>query len=533
MRSIPVLLLLAGCSENSLIENGKNIEDVDAGLEPDIEVTPTAIDFGSVAVGDPSISEVVTVTNVGDAALQISDIRLEDPSTPYSYSAIGSVLLQPASSTTFTVTFEPITASAVGTNVLVSSNDPDEAVVPVALSANGIAPAILVEPEVYDFGDLYIGCEVGVPVTITNVGNSDLEISSFEYSTASVTELTFDHDPATNGDLPWSLAPSESRVVTVYYGPLDEYNDSGTLRIASNDPMRPTAQATQSAEGSLYGENLDVFEQPIRGMSDILFTVDWSCSMYDDIERVQNNFSVFISTLATLDADYQVSAMVSDDGCTLGDEPFITGEMSADDQQTVFDALIGTGMNAGSYTEMGFTILEAATTSTNTGSGGCNEGILREDATLAMVGVTDEVEQSANSWSYYVSLFQSLKSDADDLVVHAIAGDYPSGCGGNEPGRGWYEASVATGGLFLSICAEDWASHLEALAEGSAQNLSSFALTELPVEETIVVRVDGIRTTTGWTYATEGNSIDFDEEHVPLGGSTIEIEYALFGDCDG
>lgn len=533
MRSVAILVLLAGCSENALVQNDKNIEDVDAGLEPDIEVSPSAIDFGSVAVGDPSVTEVVTVTNVGDASLQISDIALENPNAPYSYSAVGSVLLEPQASTTFTVTFEPSTSEDASTNVLVSSNDPDEAVVPVALTANGIAPAIQVDPEVYDFGDLYIGCEVGVPVTITNVGNSDLVVSSFEYSTASVTELTFDHDPATNGDLPWTLAPGDARQVTVFYGPLDEYNDSGTLRIASNDPMRPTAQATQSAAGSLYGENLDVFEQPIRGLSDIIFTVDWSCSMADDIARVQDNFSVFVTTLATLDADYQVSAVVTDDGCTLGDEPFITPEMSADDQQTIFDTLLGTGMNAGSYTEMGFTILEAATTSTNTGSGGCNEDVVREDASLALVGVTDEVEQSANSWSYYVSLFQSLKADPDDLLIHAIAGDYPSGCGGNEPGRGWYEASVATGGLFLSICAEDWASHLEALAEGSAQNLSSFALTELPVEQTIVVRVDGIRTTTGWTYDATGNSVDFDEEHVPLGGSTVEIEYALLGDCDG
>ena len=128
--------------------------------------------------------------------------------------------------------------------------------------------------------------------------------------------------------------------------------------------------------------------------------------------------------------------------------------------------------------------------------------------------------------------FQSLKSDSDDLVIHAIAGDYPSGCGGNEPGTGWYEASVATGGLFLSICATDWASHLEALAEGSAADLSSFELTDWPVAETIVVRIDGITTTTGWEYNETDNSVDFDESSIPEGGSTIEIEYALFGDCE-
>jgi hypothetical protein len=47
-----------------------------------------------------------------------------------------------------------------------------------------------------------------------------------------------------------------------------------------------------------------------------------------------------------------------------------------------------------------------------------------------------------------------------------------------------------------------------------------------------VVRIDGITTTTGWEYNETDNSVDFDESSIPEGGSTIEIEYALFGDCE-
>jgi hypothetical protein len=92
---------------------------------------------------------------------------------------------------------------------------------------------------------------------------------------------------------------------------------------------------------------------------------------------------------------------------------------------------------------------------------------------------------------------------------------------------------VATGGLFLSICATDWGAHLEALAAGSAADLSSFALTEYPVPETLVVKVDGITTTVGWNYNASTNAVDFASDYVPEGGSTIEISYALYGDCDG
>ena len=148
------------------------------------------------------------------------------------------------------------------------------------------------------------------------------------------------------------------------------------------------------------------------------------------------------------------------------------------------------------------------------------------------MGVSDEPEQSVNNYSYYVSLFQSLKSDPDDVIFHAIGGDYPSGCGSASAYTGFYEATVATGGLFLSICATDWGSHLEALAEGSTADLSSFELTDWPVSETISVRIDGITTTVGWEYNATDNAIDFDSDYVPEGGSTIEIEYALYGDCD-
>ena len=147
--------------------------------------------------------------------------------------------------------------------------------------------------------------------------------------------------------------------------------------------------------------------------------------------------------------------------------------------------------------------------------------------------VSDEPEQSVNLWPYYVSLFQGMKDDPDDVVIHAVAGDYPGGCGSASAGTGYYEATVATGGLFLSICATDWGSHLQEIAQASAGQLNdSFELTQLPVPETIEVQVDGIRTTTGWQYDAATNAVVFDRDHIPAGGSTVEVEYKLMPDCE-
>ena len=335
--------------------------------------------------------------------------------------------------------------------------------------------------------------------------------------------------------MPWELEPLDVVVLWVDFAPLDEYQDIAYLQAYSNDPATPIARATQTGGGSLAGENTDLFEQPINGATDILFALDWSGSMSDNIGNVQSNFGVFVTTLASMDADYQVAVVTDDDGCIeypSGTQPWIDNTLALSDQQDIFDTMVNDG-SPGSNTERAFMLLEAALKTSNISTGGCNEGFYREDATLALVGVSDEPEQSTNPYSYYISLFQGLKSSSDDVVMHAIGGDYPGGCSGAEPYTGFYEATVATGGVFLSICATDFGSHLETLAEGSVSDLSSFELTAYPVVGTIEVTVNGIPSTIGWSYAATDNSIVFDDDYIPEGGSTVEVAYALPGDCGG
>lgn len=105
------------------------------------------------------------------------------------------------------------------------------------------------------------------------------------------------------------------------------------------------------------------------------------------------------------------------------------------------------------------------------------------------------------------------------------------GCADASATNNVYEMTAATGGLYLSICATDWASHLDALVEASAYDLSEFELSQWPVPASIEVKVDGVTLTSGWSYVAPDNSIKFDELSVPSGGSTIEVKYSLYGDC--
>ena len=531
------LLLLFGvfamaCTEYQVYEDGGGIKDLDDDKVPDIVVDPTEVDFGGVEVSDElEHVEVVTVSNQGEADLHIQNIELEDPSAPFTVTSIQSVLVAPENSTQFEVIYDPTTAVMDETYVLIDSDDPDTPVAQVLLMGEGIAPVIELDPVSYDFGTIYVGCENELALTVTNIGNADLIVDDFSYNTGS-TDLLFGGIEDSNGDSEglMTLAPAEYDEVYVSYLPLDEYSDIAYLIVDSNDPFNPQVQVTQEGNGVYYGTNLDVFEQPIQGATDIIFAVDKSGSMSDDLSNVIANFGVFVTTMVNMDSDFHVAVTQADDGCINGSDVWIDNTFTESEAESTVETMVNLGGSYASNTERAFMLLEACLS--EIGTGGCNEGLVRDSAKLNLIGVSDEPEQSVNTWSYYLTLFQSYKDDPDDVILHAVGGDYPSGCGSASAYTGFYEATVATGGQFLSICATDWASHLTTLAEAAAATLDTFQLTADAVPETVVVRIDGVTSTLGWEYDEGQNAVIFQTEYIPEGGSTIEVEYALMGDCD-
>ena len=85
-----------------------------------------------------------------------------------------------------------------------------------------------------------------------------------------------------------------------------------------------------------------------------------------------------------------------------------------------------------------------------------------------------------------------------------------------------------TGGTFLSICAEDWGTPMEELARDSMAVIQ-FILSEIPIEDTIEVTVDGT-IDTGWSYDIVSNSVTLNS--APSDGSKIDISYAVIGECE-
>jgi hypothetical protein len=144
--------------------------------------------------------------------------------------------------------------------------------------------------------------------------------------------------------------------------------------------------------------------------------------------------------------------------------------------------------------------------------------------------VSDEWDQSPDTWEYYRDHLVSLKAGLDMLHVHAIAGDYPTGCGTAAFGEGYYEVVTDLGGSFVSVCSTNWADNITDLAEASLREREFPLSNNTPAEGTIVVTVDGV-VVNEWTYDTAANSVVFDHDSIPESGAEIIIDYAVLVEC--
>lgn len=497
---------------------------------PDIEVSHTAIDFGNLnALGDVGI-EIVSVKNVGDADLNVSDLRLNLGSAVYALTPIGSTVISPGSHSTFSVEYDPVTYEINSDSVTIESNDPDESVVIIPVTGNGSAPVIDLDPVYYDFGTTYIGCDEAMDVRVSNIGDVDLVVSDLRFFVTYPTELSVDQNEEINGLLPWIISPGDSKDVTVYHVPFDELSDTSFLEVDSNDPVSPTVAADQIAEGDFIRDVSDEFEQDEVTSADILFVIDNSGSMGVWQTALTDNFNSFISVFAVTGVDYQIAVITTDSSDFRG--PILTDATMDLETEFTAQAIAGT---YGSAMEKGLHYAELTTLAGGDAEPGSD--FLREDAKLIIIFVSDEKDWSSKSDAEYESHFKSLKVSDSMVVTHAVVGDSPSGCSSTtttwaraDYGEGYIEVSALTSGEFVSICSSDWGSELEALAHDSILQ-RSFDLTATPYEDTIVVEVDGIEVE-GWEYNSSENTVEFLGTYVPESGTEVDISYSVLADCE-
>lgn len=122
---------------------------------------------------------------------------------------------------------------------------------------------------------------------------------------------------------------------------------------------------------------------------------------------------------------------------------------------------------------------------------------MRPEASLSVVIVSDEDDQSLLPDSVLTSFFRSLKGArrSDRVAVHAFAGPTSEVCAdgprGAIPGYRYERMAQRTGGLFFNICQEDWSPALAALGEAAFQPIDAWPLTQAADASTLVVEANG------------------------------------------
>lgn len=218
---------------------------------PNIEVSPTSVDFGSVFLGQ-SLERAILVRNTGTAPLNVSPAvgsNIIAPVPPFSLVSPLSPFTVPAGGVqVVTVRFTPAIVDIHSGSLNLLTNDPDEAIVIVPLSGTGMrlgVPDIDVTPTMLDFGAVAIGQSAEQTLTVNNRGNAPLII----------TGLTLDH-PAfsvTAPSVPFTIGPSNDQSISIVFRPLTSGVQTAVLSISSNDPDELTIAVPLIANATLIG----------------------------------------------------------------------------------------------------------------------------------------------------------------------------------------------------------------------------------------------------------------------------------------
>ena len=420
------------------------------------------------------------------------------------------------------------------------------------------APDIEIEPSSLDFGYVMKDCDSDPQdITITNVGDADLVIDSITFMGTSSGAFSYSGSAET-------LTPDQAAVLSLVFTPTAWITyDEVELTIVSNDPDEGEAYVPTTGVGSEDPYYEETFHQGEPGPVDILWVVDNSGSMEDEILRVKEEFSVFIGEFVEMDLDFHLGAITTDMDFLEDDAGQLQGDPTYfDNTYSDPEGAFGTTIDeiysmTGSGSEKGLDAVLAALQEPLLS--GANAGFYRDttdDGTpvaIHTIVVTDEDDDSDTvSSSSFASWYNGLKADPDTANFSAICGDpvsstnWMGGCMEWDTSSGrMLEASAgtkyvdvvdATGGYWASICTAEFSEALQYLSLETMGMSAVYELTYTPSSIALTqVQVDGASVSysavDGWTYTTDNNAVNFHGDAIPDPSAEIYVNYPYDGGC--
>jgi hypothetical protein len=271
---------------------------------------------------------------------------------------------------------------------------------------------------------------------------------------------------------------------------------------------------------------------------DVLWVIDNSGSMEEEQTKLKDSFGSFMEYFTDSGLDYHVGVVSTDmfnpqeSGRLVQDDDkadrYIDTTYSREDAIKSFRQRASLGV-MGSGDEMG---TDAAYTALVDLRYSVNDGFYRDEATLSIVVISDERNQSQTSANEFSSWMLGLKAEEGMVSFSSIVGLSNNDCIEAERGTGYLEVTDTVGGIAYSICEADWADVLTELGLQAAGLKREFFLTLAPVESTIAVSVttDGdtvdYQAGTDWSYDRTRNSVTF-AEIIPEPLAVVTVTYEV------
>jgi HYDIN/CFA65/VesB family protein len=207
---------------------------VGSGVGAQAELSPAALDFGTLTVNAHTAPQLVTVRNVGQAPLLITG---SITGSGFLLAGPLPVSILPGQEDQVAVEFRPVGDGPVSDTFTIQSNSAQPPV-PVVLTGVGVLEALLTAtPASLGFGTVPVGSKSPAKqVVVSNAGVRPVVLASFSFSGPDAADFTITANDRQPGD---ALLPEQTCTITVVFGGSGAGPRATTLEIAHDWPNSP------------------------------------------------------------------------------------------------------------------------------------------------------------------------------------------------------------------------------------------------------------------------------------------------------
>ena len=228
---------------------------------PGVTISTASVTFGSQAVGTTSAAQSVSVTNSGNASLNIASILVTGPNAAdFSLTNTCGSSVAPGANCTASLTFTP-SATGIRTASVSITDNASGSPQTVSLSGTGTGPVVSLSPTSLTFGSQTVGTS-GTPQTITlsNTGNGALSITSVTVTGTNAKDFSETNDCGS------SVAAGGNCTISVTFTPSASGSRTASVSITDNASGSPQAVSLSGTGGT--------FVLPVKASSNGRYLVD-------------------------------------------------------------------------------------------------------------------------------------------------------------------------------------------------------------------------------------------------------------------